>query len=243
MKQRHLQRLTTKDIQQTVPDKINTILFPVGTVEAHGAAALGTDNFIPESLADYLADKINALIAPTVNYGITKSLYGHPGSITVETDNYIGYMLDILKSFSDNKFAKVIILNGHGGNDKALGEIALRFHRKTLIKIAVINWWDICRDVTQEFFGEHGGHGANDEASMVQAVDESLVNKALYDDDMPYFYQYGAKIYPIPGSILLYKKNEGIPEYDAEKAKRYQAEVFAKMEQFVKLILNRWEKI
>ncbi|MCP4633407.1 MAG: creatininase family protein, partial [candidate division Zixibacteria bacterium] len=104
MKQRELQRLTTKDIQQIVPTKIDTILLPVGTVEAHGASALGTDNFIPESLAEYLADKIDALIAPTVNYGITKSLYGHPGSITVETDNFINYILDILKSFSDNKF-------------------------------------------------------------------------------------------------------------------------------------------
>ncbi len=243
MKQRQLQRLTTRDIQQVVPDKIDTILLPVGTVEAHGAAALGTDNFIPESLAEHLADKINALIAPTVNYGITKSLYGHPGSITVETDNFIKYVQDILKSFSDNKFARVIVLNGHGGNDKALGEIALRFHRQTLTKIAVINWWDICRELTQEFFGEHGGHGANDEASMVQAVDESLVNKSLYDDDMAYFYQPGAKIYPIPGSILLYKENEGIPEYDAAKAKQYQAKVFAKMEEFLKLILNRWEKI
>jgi len=241
--QRELQRLTTVDIQKLVPEKLDTILLPVGTVEAHGASALGTDNFIPESIAEYLADKINALIAPTVNYGVTKSLYGHPGSITVETNNFINYMLDILKSFSDNKFAKVILLNGHGGNDKALAEIALRFHRQTLTKIAVINWWDICRDMTTEFFGEFGGHGAVDEASMVQAVDDSLVNKSLYDDDMPYFYQPGAKIYPIPGSILLYRENEGIPDYDADKAKKYQAKVFEKMEEFVKLVLDRWEKI
>ncbi|HHI02709.1 MAG TPA: creatininase family protein, partial [candidate division Zixibacteria bacterium] len=61
--QRQLQRLTTRNIRKLVPDKIDTILLPVGTVEAHGAAALGTDNFIPESLAEYLADKIDALIA------------------------------------------------------------------------------------------------------------------------------------------------------------------------------------
>ena len=241
--QRELQRLTVADIRQLVPDKIDTIIIPVGTVEAHGAAALGTDNFIPESIGLYLADKINALVAPTVNYGVTRSLYGHPGSITISTENFIAYMLDILKSFSDNKFAKVIIMNGHGGNDKAMAEIAFSFYRQTLVKIAVINWWDVCAEMTREFFGEHGGHGARDEASMVQAIDESLVNKSLYEDNMPYFYQPGAKIYPIPGSILLYKEGEGIPDYDSVKAKEYQVKVFAKIEEFVRIILNGWEKI
>ncbi len=81
--ERQFQRLSWKHIKELVPGKIDTLIFPVGTVEAHGAMALGTDNFIPESIANHLADKINALIAPTVNYGITRSLYGYPGSVTV----------------------------------------------------------------------------------------------------------------------------------------------------------------
>ncbi len=241
--QRQLQRLMTRDIRKLVPQKIDTIILPVGTVEAHGAAALGTDNFIPESMAEYLADKIDALIAPTVYYGITKSLYGHAGSITIETDNFIKYILDILKSFSDNKFRKVIILNGHGGNNSALRDVAQSFHKKTLTKIAVIHWWEVCGEMTKEFFGEHGGHGALDETAMVQAVDESLVDKSVYEDDMAYYYHPGANVYPVPGSILLYKENEGFPDFDANKSRQYQAKVFAKVEELLKLIIKRWNKI
>ena len=97
--QRELQKLTWKDVDRLVPAKIDRIFFPVGTVEAHGAAALGTDNFIPESIAEYLADKIDGLIAPTLSYGITKSLYGYPGSITIQSDNFRNFVDDILKSF------------------------------------------------------------------------------------------------------------------------------------------------
>ena len=243
MMQRQLQRLTTRNIRKLVPDKIDTILLPVGTVEAHGAAALGTDNFIPESLAEYLADKIDALIAPTVSYGITKSLYGHPGSFTIETDNFIKYVMDILKSFSDNGFEKIIVLNGHGGNNSALKEIAQRFCRMTHTKIAVIHWWEVCGEMTREFYGEHGGHGALDETAMVQAIDESLVDKSAYEDDMAYYYHPGANVYPVPGSILLYKENEGLPDFDADKSRQYQAKVFAKVEELLKLIIKRWEKI
>ncbi len=97
--------------------------------------------------------------------------------------------------------------------------------------------------MTKEFFGEHGGHGALDETAMVQAVDESLVDKSVYEDDMAYYYHPGANVYPVPGSILLYKENEGFPDFDANKSRQYQAKVFAKVEELLKLIIKRWNKI
>jgi len=243
LKQRELQRLNVVDIHRIVPGEIDTIILPIGTVEAHGAAALGTDNFIPESIAAHLADKINALIAPTVNYGITKSLYGHPGSSTIDTRNFINYVLDILKSFHDNKFSKVIILNGHGGNNSALKEVAQTFFRTYLVKIAVLHWWEICGDLTKKFYGEHGGHGALDETAMVQAIDETLVDKTAYDKEMAYYFHPGANVYPVPGSILLYKENEGFPNFDADKARQFQARVFTKVEHLVTQIIAKWNKL
>ena len=225
--ERHLQRLTWKNIQQLVPGKIDTILFPVGTVEAHGAAALGTDNYIPESIAEYLADKIDALIAPTVNYGITKSLYGYPGSLTVNPDSLKNYVADILKSFHDTGFKKVLLLNGHGGNNSVLKDVAHSFFNTCRVKIAVIHWWELCGELSREFFGEQGGHAALDEAAMVQAIDESLVDKSLYEKDMAYYYRPGADIYPVPGTILLYKEGEGYPDYDPEKARRLQSKILS----------------
>ncbi|RME29732.1 MAG: creatininase family protein, partial [Candidatus Zixiibacteriota bacterium] len=48
--ERELQRLNWLTVQKLVPKEINTVIFPVGTVEAHGSSCLGTDNFIPETL-------------------------------------------------------------------------------------------------------------------------------------------------------------------------------------------------
>jgi len=241
--ERELQRLNWKQVKELVPNKIDKVILPVGTIEAHGAAALGTDNYIPSSMADYLANKIDAIIAPILNYGITKSLYGYPGSMTIKPDNYENFIDDILRSLKDIGFKKVIILNGHGGNNSELKSAAQNFYYKYKIRVAVIHWWDLTRDLVKEFYGEAGGHAALDENAMVQAVDDKLVDKNLYDENLPYYYRPGGDIYPIPGSILLYTENEGIPDFDYKKSCEYQKLVFAKVEEFVKFILKRWDTI
>ena len=241
--QRELQKLTWKNIRELVPEKIDTAIFPVGTVEAHGATVLGTDNIIPDSIAAHLADKINAIIVPTLNYGITKSLYGYPGSMTIKQDNFQNFVFDIFKSMKDVGFKKIIVLNGHGGNNAALKAAAQDFYYEYRINIAVIHWWELCEDLVELVYGEAGGHAGNDETAMVQAIDESLVDRSQLDENMPYHYISGADIYPVPGSILQYKPNEGLPDFDLETSKRFQAGVFEQVEDFVKMIIKRWDNI
>lgn len=241
--ERKLHRLSWKNIKELVPDKTDALIFPVGTVEAHGTSALGTDNFIPESIAEYLADKINALIAPTVNYGITRSLYGYPGSVTVGETSFRNYIDDILVSFSHIGFRKIILLNGHGGNNAALKETAQLLFYNHKVKIAVVHWWVLCAEMVKEFYGEAGGHAALDETALVQAIDPALVDRSLYNSSLAYYVQPGADIYPIPGSILLYTENQGYPDFDLDRAKRFQTEVFKKIEEFIRVVLKQWEAI
>jgi creatinine amidohydrolase len=241
--ERELQKLSWIKVKELVPEKIDTLIFPVGTVEAHGSMAIGTDNLIPESIANHLADKINALIAPAVNYGITRSLYGYPGSITVQEANFKNYISDILKSFSHTGFKKIILINGHGGNNAMLKEVALHYFYEYKIKIAVIHWWELCRELVVDFYGEAGGHAALDETALVQAIDPALVDKAGYIKELAYYVREGADIYPIPGSILLYNEGEGYPDFNLEKAKEFQGKAFTLIENFLKLILKQWEMI
>ena len=66
-----------------MPREIETALVPVGTLEPHGILSLGTDNEIPARLAEAIAARLNALVAPTIPYGVTAHLGalrgdGHP---------------------------------------------------------------------------------------------------------------------------------------------------------------------
>jgi creatinine amidohydrolase len=56
--------LSWEQFRDRVPGACDLALIPVGTVEAHGAMALGTDTIIPAALANDLAGALNALVAP-----------------------------------------------------------------------------------------------------------------------------------------------------------------------------------
>lgn len=214
----------------------------MGTIEAHGSACIGTDNFIPETIAEGIVDRLNAYIAPVVNYGITRSLYRYPGGITIRPNVFGDYIRDILDSLVDVGFKNVILLNGHGGNNKALKEVAAPFHKERKANIAVIHWWELCADMTREFFGHAGGHAGTDETAMVQAVDPALADKEQYDPDLAYWFRPGADIYPVPGTILLYTEGEGYPNFDVEQAKKYRKAVVEQVGEFAKMVIDRWRK-
>lgn len=228
--------------RELVPEKIDTVILPVGTIEGHGSACIGTDNLIPETIADGIADRINALVAPTVNYGITKSLYRYPGGSTINPEVFEAYLHDILDSFVDHEFKNIIVMNGHGGNNGSLKDVAKEFHFRHKANIVVIHWWQLCQEMTDEFFGHAGGHAGTDETAMVQAIDPELAEEKAFDKDLAWWFQPGADVYPIPGSILLYKKDEGYPEFDVEKSKEYRERVIEMVGDFAELVLGRWRK-
>ena len=240
--ERELQRLNWLDLKDLVPLKIDTVIIPIGTVEAHGTSCTGTDNFIPDSIAYGIADRVNALVAPVLGYGVTKSLRRYSGALTIEPDTFGRFVKDIFKSLTDMGFKNIIVMNGHGGNNSALKSVAYEFHHEAKVNIAVVHWWELCGKMTEEFFGHVGGHGGTDETALVMAVDPKLADQKSYDPDIAYTFVPGADVYPVPGTILLYKEGEGYPEFNQEMNIEFQKKVFDKVGNFVEMVLGRWRK-
>lgn len=241
--EREMQRLSWTKVQNLVPANINTVLLPIGTVEAHGSTALGTDNLIPEHLAKSQAERLNALVAPTLNYGITRSLYRYPGSVTIRPEHFVPFVSDILVSLADHRFKHILIFNGHGGNNASLKEAAYDVHYRRGVFIAVIHWWQLVADLTKEFFGEAGGHAAIDETACMQALDPALADKAEYTEAMAYLINSGADVFPSPGSVLLYEKDQGYPNFDVKQAKAYLPKVAEAVGDFALSVLEQWKQL
>ncbi len=228
-------------MKNLVPTKTDIVFLPIGTMEAHGCAALGTDNFIPMAIARSQAERLNALIAPVLNYGITKSLYRYPGSMTVQPSHFKEFVSDIVDSLVDIGFKYIFIINGHGGNNSELKKVAYGKHMQHRVHIAAIHWWEMVDDLTKEHFGEVGGHAGNNETACVQAIDPNLADKSEFSKDMGYNFSRGADVYPVPGTILLYEKDEGYPTFDIEQSKEYLKKMSVVVGNFMEDILNRWK--
>src|SRR6184192_253018 len=178
---REMERINWIEFREWVPAKINTVLLPLGTLEPHGVAPNGTDILAPVAMAREIAPRVNAMIAPVISYGFTGMLDAYPGSFTVPEDAFRNYVRAVLTGLAKNKFKNIILLNGHGGGQTAiLSALVQEIGRETGTRLLVVNWWSYCSDVTQEVFGEDGGHAGNTETAYIMAIDPTLVQKKRY---------------------------------------------------------------
>ena len=240
---RNLEELNWMEFKRLVPKKTDAVLVPVGTIEAHGVTGLGTDNQVPSSICDRVADKVNALIAPGVNYGITKSLLPYPGSVTVLPDTYERYVFEVAIGLADAGFRRIVFMNGHGGNTEALKNVSFRLFREKKAYSAVLDWWTLCADEIRQVYGHVGGHAGTDETGMVQVDHPEQVRRQDYKKEMAFLAQPGLAAMPFPGSIILYKQDEGYPDFDPAKADQLMNAVCAKVEKTLLDVFRRWQTV
>lgn len=235
--------LTWQEFAKVVPHQTVSVLLPVGTIEAHGVTPLGTDNIIPEHLCRALAEPLGALVAPTIGYGITRSLTAFPGSFGVSADVFGAYVLEVLLGLHHGGFRRVAVINGHGGNSSALKEAAYEAYRRTGLQVAVVNWWHLCRNECQEVFGQAGGHAGCDETAMVMAATPELVKKSLYSPDLAFVYDTSVDIYPAPSSIMIYTPGEGHPVFDRTQCETYADRATSKVRAFLLELWKAWDRM
>ncbi len=241
---REMDRINWMEFREVVPSRIQTVLLPTGTLEPHGVINNGADNTAPAAIANRIARRVNAMIAPTLPYGITGSMEAYPGAFQITESAYLPFVKQILEGLAKNNFKNIIILNGHGGPQTAVltsvaAEVAAERHVRTL----VINWWSFASDVTKQVFGEDGGHAGLNETAFIQAIDPSLVHPERYKDDLatPYPATGTWSAAPFPSSIGLYQPGQGYPKFDQKKADEYFNKVTDKVAVLISDVVRKWD--
>ncbi len=240
---RDLARVNWMELREWVPARIDTVLLPLGTLEPHGVTANGADILAPVAIAEAIAPRINAMVAPAVPYGFTGAMDAFPGSFTVPEEAYRAYVRAVLVGLARSGFRNVVLVNGHGGGQTAvLNDLAQEVGREQKVRVLVVNWWSYCSDVTQEVFGEDGGHAGDNETAFIQAIDPSLVHPERYSPELttPYPAPNTWSAYPFPSSIGLYKEGQGFPRFDAARAKTYFSKVNDKVARLIEETIRKW---
>ncbi|MGI8669446.1 MAG: creatininase family protein [Aridibacter sp.] len=241
---REMDRINWMEFQEVVPSKIDTVMLPTGTLEPHGVANNGADNTAPMAIAKTIAKRTNSMIAPTLPYGMTGSLAAYPGAFKMSEAAYRPFVKEILEGLVKNGFKNIIIINGHGGGQTAvLQAVAEEVANEKKVRTLVINWWSFASDVTQEVFGEDGGHAGWNENAFIQAIDPTLIDKKRYKDDLATAFPRSGtwSATPFPSSIGLYKEGEGYVKFDQKKADEYFKKVTDKVADLIIEVRRKWD--
>lgn len=191
---RWMDELNWMEFKEIVPVKVRTVLLTTGTLEPHGVVNNGADNLAPVKIAEAIAPEVDALIAPHIPYGVTGNMGPYPGATHIPAEVYGPYLRAVLVGLVRDGFKNIVIINGHGGAqtdvlNKVAQEVGLEYRVNTL----VVNWWAACADVSEEVFGNPGGHAGENETAFIQAINPKLVKRERYSDSL-------ATPNPAPGS-------------------------------------------
>ncbi|MBM3301170.1 MAG: creatininase family protein, partial [Deltaproteobacteria bacterium] len=121
-----LEELTWQEAKACL-EKNDLIILPIASVEQHGPALpLGTDSFNAAAVAQLAAEKTGVLVAPTVMFGVSHNHIDFCGTMTLRPDTLIAVIMDLVKSLHHHGFKRILLLNGHGGNNATIDVAAIQ---------------------------------------------------------------------------------------------------------------------
>lgn len=183
--------LTWPEVNECVLEG-RVVLVPVGAIEQHGPhLPLDTDNLSASVICERAARQEPSLLIcmPTIPYGFNEQGLDFPGTISITEHNFIGYCYDVGASLARMGFRKILYVNGHGGNSALLEVVVRLITARTEAIAAMINCWDLAREVIQlhsvEPFPGGIGHCGDVETSMYLACAPELVKMELAQEGLP----------------------------------------------------------
>jgi len=137
------QEMLRHELMSALEDR-PVVIVPVGSVEQHGPhCPQDVDISIPYHLAIRAAEAIDdfpVIVAPPVTYGFTHYNMGEVGTITLGLEVFIAVLCDVSRSIWANGFHRIILLNGHGGNEAPTWVASVKLAEEDVGALALTYW-------------------------------------------------------------------------------------------------------
>jgi len=163
-------------------------VLPFGATEPHNLhMPYGTDNFQVEALgvracaAAYQAGA-RVLLLPTMPFGVNTNYFQVPGSLalSVTPTTLLALLTDLVDSLERQGLRKLVLLNGHGGNE--LKPFLRQLHHRTKVFLCLCDWFRMAPKETARIFEKPGEHADEIETSLGLAFFPELTRLERADD-------------------------------------------------------------
>lgn len=117
----HWEELTAADFRSAIERSQGTCLLPFGILEKHGPhLPLGTDLLDVRYAALHAAEQEYAVVFPEYYFGQIFEARHEPGTVAYSSELQLRLLQETTDEMARNGCKKVIIVNGHGGNENLL---------------------------------------------------------------------------------------------------------------------------
>lgn len=159
----------------------NRVLLPIGATEQHGRhLGLGADELIAEEIARRVGEQTRVLVAPTLAYGMSHQHLEFAGTLSLSPTTLSAVLQDIFHSLYRHGFRRLLVVNGHGGNQPALQSAAASAQNQLPdLRVKLFQWWlepAIARIVEERLGVQRGTHASNHETALLWAIAPDAVH-------------------------------------------------------------------
>ena len=164
---------------KTVKDReYELAILPWGATEAHNFhLPFGTDNFETELIAIESArlaweKKARTIVLPTIPFGVNTGQKDIKLTINLNPSTHAIILKDVIESLIHHKIYKLLIMNGHGGNDfrQMIRELGYQYPQ---MFISTCNWYMTVEKM--KIFENDGDHADEMETSLMLFLVPALV--------------------------------------------------------------------
>lgn len=164
-----------KDIREA---RFEVAVLPWGATEAHNFhLPYGTDNYEVEAIAAEAAGRANqegarVIVLPAIPFGVNTGQTDIPLTMNILPSTQYAILCDLTENLNRHGIRKLVIMNGHGGNDFRQ-QIRELNHRFPEMFICQSHWFKIPGNAA--FFSEPGDHADESETSLMMFLKPELV--------------------------------------------------------------------
>lgn len=181
-----LAKMTWPEVEELLKET-DIALVPVGSTEQHGPALpIDNDAYIATELTLLLAEKIwskqKVVVAPTITYGYSPHHMDFKGTITINESTLANVIIDVCKSLEHHGFKKIILVNGHGGNETAISNALHAMQGVVDAKIFVVDWWGMGAMKIKEVATPPVYHACDMETSLAWHLGQRVLDDKRIDE-------------------------------------------------------------
>ena len=158
------------------------VIVPVGSLEQHGPhLPVEVDSVLGEATAHRTAHIVAktepVLVLPMMWTGISEHHMTFGGTITLDHDAFYATIRCICHSLVRHGFRRIVLWNGHGGNDNALRVCADELTPRLGVPIIQFTYWYAAAEAIADILETQDAllHACEAETSMMMALRPGLV--------------------------------------------------------------------
>jgi len=168
---------TRKDFREALEEgRLKVVILPTGSTEQHNEhLAMIHDTAGATLVAQQAALRLypQVIVATPVAVGISPHWMDRKGTLTLRKETFLAVVYDICESLASHGVRRILILNGHGGNEAPLKESLPEFRRKLNIRLEAHSYWEAYTpEMAKRYLatGRIPGHAAEFETSFALAA-------------------------------------------------------------------------